>query len=725
MLKKISAVIAAALLAAACAGCSDTKGEKTKDLSAEASKGRYVEEDIQTEELWNAGEFANSDDTCFADVSFVGEGNMGRKHILGDGAFTAEDMSIVLPDGIEQMYDGVISPEGDIFTGCIDSDGNFKYLLVTKDGECRLMEQEKDQLFFSYEFSADGRLFLISGDYELMELDTSTLELKKLCTFDESPDTLDIVGDLIFCTSVEGISVYDISTNTMKEPDSALVSLWKQVITDSDKAPYDIFAGSDNDLYLVCQYGIYRHTIGGNITEQIVDGLYNSLGSADDTVRFGRADKDGSFYISFMNGEIRHYRYDPDAVNEFISTLDIYTLNSSQTLSAAVRAFTKVHPEIKIDLNIGMKDGMTYEDAVKELTAQIMSGNAPDLIMLDGLDKENLEEKGMLLDLSEIRTQWQPQDELFTNITEYNSDGVLYSVACRYAIPVVMGKKEQLGNSYTYDEMVKQSLESYSKKGGVANEEEYEPESFANEYTELLTQLYGNKMIKDGKPDEAAIKEYLESTKELISKPCLGVYCFENEYDANAAVNDATVIATGMADNAADMCYSVNALEHVTSVRDEREECDTILGLPDNPNTFRPVCELGICASGENRDAAAEFIKTMLSDEVQYEDTSEGLPVNCESLDKQLAKYDDTNMTSQVMMVDDKGMELMFTVRSTDEEERAMIKSYISGADTPVRLDAMTESAVNEAGACCLNGDISPDEAAARIRSKLELKMKE
>ena len=723
MLKRILAG-AAALLVIAGTGCSSSDGEKTKDLGADVSKGRYVEEDLDTDGIWNVGEFANGEDICFADISYNEGGKTGRIHRLAEDGFTAEDINCTSDGQSWQMYQGTVSADGVIFASCFDDEGNFDNCLITKDGECRKMGLCENDMLLSYEFSADGRLFAINMERELVEINKDTLEMTKLCSFDEGVNALDIAGDRIYCSCADSIKVYDLSTGSTAETDTALADLWKQVIAEGGGC-YDIFSGLENDIYIVCQNGIYRHTEGGSVIEQVVDGMLNSLGGEDDSAVFGAVDKDGSFVISFMNGELRRYYYDPNAVNEFTSELNIYTLENSRTVSQTARTFSKKHPEIKLNIEVGMKDGVTYEDAVKNLTTEIMSGKAPDIIMLDGLDTGNFEDKGVLADLSEIREKWSPDDELYSNISEYNSDGGLYSVACRYAIPVVMGKKDGLSNIKGYGDLTKKTVESYTEKGGVSNEEEYEPESFSNEYMGFITQLYANKMIRDGKPDEAVIKEFLESTKLLISKPCYGVQFFVDEYDDNRAMDDAIQVGTSLTDYASDLCSSVETLNTVTSIRDERSDADTVFGVEDNPNVFRPLCEMGICASSEHKDEAAEFIKTMLSGEVQQTKTDEGLPVNKASLEKMLSEYDSANMVLSAMIVDDNGVERNFNVHSTDEAERAALDAYISSADTPVRCDKQTENAVTEAGVSCLNGDISVDEAVEKIKTELELKMKE
>ena len=59
------------------------------------------------------------------------------------------------------------------------------------------------------------------------------------------------------------------------------------------------------------------------------------------------------------------------------------------------------------------ENGLTAEDAIKALNTEIMAGNGPDVIMLDGLPIESYLAKGMLADLSENLKAVEEKEEFF------------------------------------------------------------------------------------------------------------------------------------------------------------------------------------------------------------------------------------------------------------------------------------------------------------------------
>ena len=179
--------------------------------------------------------------------------------------------------------------------------------------------------------------------------------------------------------------------------------------------------------------------------EQLIDGYSCRLGNPSYTVSSVICDADGNLLISYEEGVIMRYRYDPEAVNEITSTLKVYSLTENDTLSQIISEYKVQNPTVRVDYEIGMRRGITYDDALKNLTAEILSDNAPDVMMLDGLDIDNYAEKNMLLDLTGSENTWNPDNVLLDNVVKWNSnDGKLYSVACKFELPVVIAWQEDM-----------------------------------------------------------------------------------------------------------------------------------------------------------------------------------------------------------------------------------------------------------------------------------------
>ena len=102
-----------------------------------------------------------------------------------------------------------------------------------------------------------------------------------------------------------------------------------------------------------------------------------------------------------------------------------------------ISQYQKENPEVYVDLEVGVTEdnGVTASDALKNLSTEIMAGNGPDILMLDGLPVDSYVEKGMLEDLSDVAAQ---AEDLFENLMAgMEEDGKLYGIPLRFSIPLV------------------------------------------------------------------------------------------------------------------------------------------------------------------------------------------------------------------------------------------------------------------------------------------------
>ena len=99
--------------------------------------------------------------------------------------------------------------------------------------------------------------------------------------------------------------------------------------------------------------------------------------------------------------------------------LTVYALEDSSEIRQVISAFQKEHDDIYVDLNIGCSgdDTVTVDDALRTLNSDIMAGEGPDVIILDGMPVDNYIDKGLLTDIS---VSWElqrlPGSELLSHI---------------------------------------------------------------------------------------------------------------------------------------------------------------------------------------------------------------------------------------------------------------------------------------------------------------------
>ena len=92
-----------------------------------------------------------------------------------------------------------------------------------------------------------------------------------------------------------------------------------------------------------------------------------------------------------------------------MTKITVYSLSEDDLVKQTISAYQTQYPNLFIEYQIGMDEGgITREDALKKLNTQLLSGSGPDVIMLDGINIDTYAEKGVLMDLSDIVKEIEP-----------------------------------------------------------------------------------------------------------------------------------------------------------------------------------------------------------------------------------------------------------------------------------------------------------------------------
>lgn len=67
--------------------------------------------------------------------------------------------------------------------------------------------------------------------------------------------------------------------------------------------------------------------------------------------------------------------------------IHLYTLKDNDQLWQSAKLFEEKFPEYQVVIDVGVseEDGKTVSDAIRSLNTEIMAGNGPDIILMDGL----------------------------------------------------------------------------------------------------------------------------------------------------------------------------------------------------------------------------------------------------------------------------------------------------------------------------------------------------
>lgn len=128
------------------------------------------------------------------------------------------------------------------------------------------------------------------------------------------------------------------------------------------------------------------------------------------------------------------------------SLYDDYTLNSE------VVNFNKQNTEYRISVKTYIDNNNwtenSYSDAITNFNNEIISGNGPDIISLNGMAVEQLASKGVLEDLTSYldKSSVLKKEDLIENVLEgYTVSGILVGIPKQFNIETIVGRASDLG----------------------------------------------------------------------------------------------------------------------------------------------------------------------------------------------------------------------------------------------------------------------------------------
>lgn len=748
---------------------SDEGGKKDTE---EKAMGRYLEEDLAVPEGCSqiiAMELLENETLRL--VYFTADGvQVSDSKDKGKTWETPKSMREMAKadDSLEFGSSVAIAKDGGIFTTFLEMQDEENYVLhyfyISPTGEAKELDlnETMDGYIFRCVFSDKGNLLLSSsnGVQEINPQDGSVIH-----TYDEGSvvSIFDTVGSRLISVVDTEIHYYDMETGKPLEEEEVLT---KEISSNPDNLETTgmginnllFIEGDEKDsLFYVSHDGIYRYAFGGSVVEQVADGKLNSLSSPDIAFTDMARDKDGAFYLAVSDmsqsdpvGRICKYVYSKDTPAVPDTELTVYSLADDDFLRQAAAAFQKKYPDIYLNLETGMtgEDAVTETDALKALNTEIMAGKGPDILLMDGIAADTYIEKGMLEDLSGILKD----ADILENIIEPYKDGEgkIYQMPVKFGIPYMQGKKEYVDAISDLTSMA-DTIESHK--------EEYTKDTlpFSSSYSPymLLKGLVAVNMSawvnEDGTLNQAAVQEFLEQTnriyqsakapaEELLASFGTTVEEMEeanevrnlySEYGAVfsqfgvgglSLIEGSNMLGTGGV-------YSPSDLRSIYSVEQQGDSISGKLWNGQTKDAFIPQKVVGISAKSSEKEAAEKFVSYLFSDEGQRVGSSNGLPVR-KSVYEDVSYWfgnakegDVTSVTSSTNNQTGESVEL--NIVQPGEDVIREMQELGKTLTTPVKENRMILSAVLDAGASYIKGEISVEEAVEKAVSQVDLYLSE
>lgn len=762
MMMKWSRWLAGTMAAVVCMGA--VPGIPAQAEETEAVRGRYLESDAALPEGIFPRDIERMED---GSLSLIGQmtGESTSNYVVYNstdgGASWKEQYTIAYGDETAYWSDVKLSPKGggaaivmeeSDSASAAQEDGMFemKYTFVSFDASGSQQETEfaGDDLHM-LEFTQEGELTALTYSSGALLLNPETGE-----TLSEIAGTqanmLGICGDEALLMTDEEVQRYDIHTGEPKTRDEALndalyaagdAQSGKAVYMQTTAYGYPILFAQDEEgrLYYCTGNGIFSHMMDGNVVEQVVDGTLVSLASPSVAMQ-AMAVCGQTFYVLMtedgMTGKLLKYEYDPDMASVPERELTVYSLTENESVRQAIVTFQKKYPDTYVNYMTGMSgaDGVTAADALRTLNTDILAGNGPDVLLLDGMSVDTYASQGLLADLTEVVKEVEDKDGLIENIVDtYRKDEQLVAVPIRFGIEMAAGLTQQYPLDGTFE-----SLEALAAQPGVLD-----PFDIANMAQLLYPVCAGSWVNEDETIDQEKLAEYVNGIKRISDayraqaspEDLEELALYENgeyvQWDDLAAYAEIDGLSAGTMELLGGMSkLRIGALgglisyAGILSVETEEGPATAELLSMQQENVFYPSGVLSILNTSDEQERAGEFVAHLLSGETQ-DGEGYGFPVNRASFEKLLTEkqFEEGAFGATSSNTDGDMIELVYEWPTEEEMDalRKMVDSLTTCADTErVKRETVTAEVRR-----CMSGEITADEAVNSIMQKLNLYLAE
>lgn len=750
----LSLLLMLVLLLTTLTGCKTTGGtgddvttnSAENENSSGAGTGRFMESRVTLPaEVEMIGAMRRLEDGSLHAIG-IGSDGEGKAYYILNSSDYGVNWNMTPVQGLTEEYYPKMA---------IDPDGRAVFIPYTREGKAALKvcdlqgetsevsvslpeldDAESENHIWQAEFDEEGNLIVMDSNDSLYKVDLSEGTCQE--SFDARGTKINyfgLAGNRLIAVYDNGTLVYDAATGEMADTEAVIEDMIKEnrdlVSVNTDQGYPMVFAAGtgEKDAVFANENGIFHYTIGGSVSEQLVGGSLMSVGNAA-SIFYAICMMDAEhIFLSANDGQNTNlflYSYDGAAAAAPDSEITVYALEESDTLRYAVSVFQSEHPDVYVNLQIGMSgdDGVTLEDALSVLNTDMMAGKGPDVLILDGMPVDSYIEKGIIVDISDVVNEVAQEDGLFSNIVDASTvDGCIYGMPARFLIPLVEADADTVDASASLETLADRA-EELKRQGTTENV--MQPRAAKHLLRELYYADSASWKKADGSLDEEKIADYLTQAKRIYDVDQYGSELeLGSEKISGLGIAVGTIVSTGMMTG--EFQVGMGTLSEITNFQLMRST-DAVTGATydvinrDHAASFIPYLTAGVTA-GENEEMAKAFVKTLLGKEAGT--ASNGIPVNRAAFDQQIEKTND-NLNLSIGFGPADGDEVYgVEYVALTEEDISNFTGMVEGLTVSALTDRTIQTLVTEQGEAYLNGEQSLETAVNTIMKKVNLYLAE
>ncbi len=384
--------------------------------------------------------------------------------------------------------------------------------------------------------------------------------------------------------------------------------------------------------------------------------------------------------------------------------VSIAVMSSDRFLESAVQKFEALHPDIHIEIKEflampksenGMSAAISQADMekfIQTVTTQAISGKSSDLILMNSLPEDKFVDKKLLANFNDMMAEDPSFDKskYYQNILtgSQNGDG-LYVMPIAFALDLIQGNTELMekakieidDKTWTWDQ-VKQISKKLQEQAGP------DYTAFINLFSGQLLYDYIEsnylQLVQQGKAnfDSDLFRDMMQQIKALYDE---GTLKEEFSYDYDKAL-----LSIG----------GFSSPEQANNPKTEFFQKPTVHG-DGQGSGFKTYFKLGLNSKSKARQEAWEFIKFLLSDEMQASPDLMGIPLNRSVVDKKFTELEN----------EDNG--------TPAKEQIESVRNLLDKAGKKSESDFKVASIAIEEFAAYMSGQKSAEEVSRLIQNRV------
>ncbi len=334
--------------------------------------------------------------------------------------------------------------------------------------------------------------------------------------------------------------------------------------------------------------------------------------------------------------------------------LTIAGISAGDNVNAAIDAFQKSHPDYRVELKtysneiVGVKQSGSAVDLtslVQQFNTDVIAGNGADIYILDNLPYYKYIDKGLLADLGPLmEADGFDLSQYYGNIIDAcRVDGTLYTMPAAFSFDMLAGKEGNMpaGDAPSIGDFFNAAD---SLPAGIAT---LPNEDAIQVFTEFMKGNYSyfvDQAAKTARFDTPEFIDLLSRFKALVDSRTNSSAAVESTpYEQ---VGDGTLAFTNASFSGFMDLAMINALAGYDT------KLQNMPSVEQGAYNFTPKGLYGINASSENSQIAWEFIKILLSQELQSDSMKmNGFPVNKAALQAMVDKEIEAGENENTRMV--------------------------------------------------------------------------